>query len=298
MKRFLNPSFVCFVLLFTVMTVAMGSFSPAYAAATPSSKTLEETKNYETDTLKITIEQWCYHYKNTNLRFFIADVYTTRPDQLQTAFGGEEYNQKPSQTSEATSVIAARHGAVLAVNGDYYNSEKDGFYKYGLVIRNGILYRDKSTNYEMLEVMQDGSFRVLPKGSYKEGDGQNHLNEGVVQCFNFGPILVNNGEIVELPTKYKISTKDSIREPRTAIGWVDNNHYIVIVADGRRKANHWSDLGMTLQELQEVFKERGAQVAYNMDGGGSATMILNGERVNKSSGSRERNVSDIIYFVN
>jgi exopolysaccharide biosynthesis protein len=278
--------------------LVMGGFSSAYAAATPSSKTLEDTKIYESDTLRITIEQWCYHYKNTNLRFFIADVYTTRPDQLQTAFGGEEYNLKPSQTSEATSAIAARHGAVLAVNGDYYNSEKDGFYKYGLVIRNGVLYRDKSTNYEMLEVMRDGSFRAIPKGAYTEGSGEMHLNEGVVQCFDFGPILVNDGEITELPKKYKISTKDSIREPRTAIGWVDENHYIVIVADGRRKADHWSDLGMTLQELQEVFKERGAKVAYNMDGGGSATMILNGERVNKSSGSRERNVSDIIYFVN
>ena len=79
---------------------------------------------------------------------------------------------------------------------------------------------------------------------------------------------------------------------------MDENHYIVIVADGRRKGNHWSDLGMTLQELQEVFKERGARVAYNMDGGGSATMVLNGELVNKTSGSRERVVSDIIYFVN
>ena len=40
----------------------------------------------------------------------------------------------------------------------------------------------------------------------------------------------------------------------------------------------------------------GCQVAYNLDGGGSATMVLNGERVNRSSGSRERDVSDIIYL--
>ena len=53
---------------------------------------------------------------------------------------------------------------------------------------------------------------------------------------------------------------------------------------------------MTLQELQQVFVEQGCQVAYNLDGGGSATMVLNGELVNKTSGSRERNVSDIVYF--
>ena len=67
-----------------------------------------------------------------------------------------------------------------------------------------------------------------------------------------------------------------------------------ICADGRRDG--WSDKGMTLQELQQVFVEQGCQVAYNLDGGGSATMVLNGELVNKTSGSRERNVSDIIYF--
>ena len=68
----------------------------------------------------------------------------------------------------------------------------------------------------------------------------------------------------------------------------------MIVADGRRDG--CSDLGMTLQELQQVFVEQGSQVAYNLDGGGSATMVLNGELVNKTSGSRERNVSDIVYF--
>ena len=67
-----------------------------------------------------------------------------------------------------------------------------------------------------------------------------------------------------------------------------------IIADGRRDG--WSDKGMTLQELQQVFVEQGCQVAYNLDGGGSATMILGSERVNKTSGSRERDVSDIVYF--
>ena len=106
--------------------------------------------------------------------------------------------------------------------------------------------------------------------------------------------LVNDGEAVELPEKYIISTKDTIREPRTAIGQVDANHYVLVVADGRRDG--WSDKGMTLQELQQVFVEQGCKVAYNLDGGGSATMILGSERVNKTSGSRERDVSDIVYF--
>ena len=137
-------------------------------------------------------------------------------------------------------------------------------------------------------------FIALPRGTYAAGEGQKYIDEGAVQSFTFGPLLVNDGEAVELPEKYIISTKDTIREPRTAIGQVDANHYVLVVADGRRDG--WSDKGMTLQELQQVFVEQGCKVAYNLDGGGSATMILGSERVNKTSGSRERDVSDIVYF--
>lgn len=41
---------------------------------------------------------------------------------------------------------------------------------------------------------------------------------------------------------------------------------------------------MTLQELQQMFVEQGCKVAYNLDGGGSATMVLGDQRVNKTSG--------------
>lgn len=108
-------------------------------------------------------------------------------------------------------------------------------------------------------------------------------------------MLVDEYESVDLPESYVIYTKDTVREPRTAIGQVDENHYVIIVADGRRDG--WSDLGMTLQEMQEVFTEQGCRVAYNLDGGGSSTIVLEGARVNKGSTTRERSVSDIVYFV-
>ena len=274
-----------FLLLLAALLCALSAF--AQAATEPNSKTIEETNTYDYGTLKITVDRWCYAFNNTELRFFVANVHVDDPAQMQTAFAGEEYSKSEA---EATSDIAARHDAVLAINGDYYNY-KD---KVGLVIRNGVLYRDMATTRDQLLVYADGTFAAIPRNTYETGAGEQLLADGVVQCFTFGPLLVDNYEIVELPEKYIISTKDTIREPRTAIGQVDTNHYVLIVADGRREG--WSDLGMTLQELQQVFVEQGCRIAYNLDGGGSATMILNGERVNKTSGSRERNVSDIIYF--
>lgn len=259
----------------------------ALAATEPNSKTIEETVTYESDTLRITIDRWCYAFNNTDCRFFVANVYTTRPDQLLTAFAGEEYSTK---NAEATSEIAARHGAVLAFNGDYYNY-KD---KYGMIIRNGVLYRDKASTRDLLLVDANGRMSGVLAADRQEGLGESYIEQGIVHSFEFGPLLVMDGEKTELPSKYIIYTKDTVREPRTAIGQVDENHFVVIVADGRRDG--WSDKGMTLQEMQQVFLDAGCHIAYNLDGGGSATMVLNGELVNKTSGSRERNVSDILYF--
>ena len=252
-------------------------------------KTLEDSYAVETgsDTLQVNIEQWHYAYRKHDLRFFIAHVMIADPAQMQTAFAGEKYTR---DAAEATSAIAARHDAVIAINGDYYNFKESR----GVVIRNGVLYRDEAASRDLLLVMKDGSFRTLPRRTHQQGTAQALLDEGVMQCFTFGPTLVENGAAAELPEKYAIATRDTQREPRTAIGQVDNTHYVLIVADGRR--NGWSEKGMTLQELQQAFLEQGCAIAYNLDGGGSATLVAGGERINRSSGSRERDVSDIIYF--
>lgn len=137
----------------------------ALAATEPNAKTIEDTTTYEGDTIKITIDQWCYAFNRTNLRFFVANVYVSDPAQMQTAFAGEQYSKN---NAEATSAIAERHGAILAINGDYYNY-KD---KNGLVIRNGVLYRDAASSRDQLLVMRDGTFIALPRGTYAAGEGQ------------------------------------------------------------------------------------------------------------------------------
>ena len=250
-------------------------------------KNLEKTLTHESETLSVRIDQWHYEYKKHDLRFFVAHIDVSDPAQLQTAFANEQYNKT---FVEATSDIAARHDALLAINGDYYNYRDD----YGMIIRNGVLYRDAASTRDHLLVYADGTFEALFAADYVKGEGQKYIDEGVVQSFAFGPVLVHDGKAAKMPEKYIVSTSDSIREPRTAIGQVDKNHYVLIIADGRRK--DWSDRGMTLQELQNVFLEQGCTIAYNLDGGGSTTLIFEGEKINRSSGSRERDVSDIVYF--
>ena len=259
----------------------------ALAASELDNKTLEASYTHELDTIKIQIDQWHCAFRKHDLRFFVAHIHTANPSQLLTAFAGEAYSK---HNVEAPSDIAARHNAALAINGDYYNYKDD----FGLIIRNGTLYREAGSTRDHLLVYADGRMEGLYAADYVRGEGQKHIDAGVVQSFAFGPILVDNGQAVALPEKYIVSTSSDIREPRTGIGMVEPNHYVVVVADGRR--NDWSEKGMTLQELQQVFVEQGCQIAYNLDGGGSTSLVFNGERLNRSSGSRERDVSDIVYF--
>ena len=51
-----------------------------------------------------------------------------------------------------------------------------------------------------------------------------------------------------------------------------------------------------MTELAQIFVDLGATTAYNLDGGGSTTMVFDGELVNDPLGkSDERPTSDIIY---
>ena len=215
---------------------------------------------------------------------YIADIILSSPDALQTAFASDTYGRN---IKDETSAIANAHNAILAINGDFYGSRTEGY-----VIRNGVLYRDTAgKNREGLAVLEDGSFLFYDES---EISAQELLSEGAVQAFSFGPALLRDGEITVSETEEV--GKAMASNPRTAIGVVDDLHYVFVVSDGRTTASE----GLSLYELAKVMQEAGVRDAYNLDGGGSSTMVFQGSVINHptTSGrnSREREVSDIIYI--
>lgn len=253
----------------------------------PIETTVTELPGYESDSMRIEVTQHNWTFKKHNLAFYVVHATLSEPEQLRAAFARDTYNKK---YSEDTLSIAERHNAVLAVNGDYYNHKNN----IGVVIRNGEMYRNLKCSRDLLWIDADGALHTVLK-SEREGEiGESLLEQGAVQAFEFGPALVRDGEMLELPESYFLSMYEDIREPRTAIGWVEDLHYVFVVADGRRSG--WSDKGMTLWELQSILYEEGCQVAYNLDGGGSATLYFNGEVINQPSGGSQRKVSDIVLL--
>jgi exopolysaccharide biosynthesis protein len=65
------------------------------------------------------------------------------------------------------------------------------------------------------------------------------------------------------------------REPRTALGTNRNGRYLyLVVVDGRQPL--YSD-GATFTELAELLIDQGAFIAMSLDGGGSSTLVVEGE---------------------
>ena len=231
---------------------------------------------------------------------YVADIRLKDPTLLKTALAQDKNgNCFGMNIKEKTSEIAERVGAILAVNGDFYGSNESGY-----VIRNGVLYRDTIrpaadsgsdlAYFDDLAIMWDGSFVTFDEKDYS---AQEVKEKGAMHVLTFGPTLVLNGEIAVDENAEVGLAWSKTGNPRCAIGYVSPGHYLIIVVDGRCDAS----IGTSLWELADVFRELGAWTAYNLDGGGSATMIFNGRLINTpytnwNKPSGERRVSDIVYI--
>ena len=222
-------------------------------------------------------------YREYDTDIYVAQIKVSQVTSLRTAFARNAYGRNVTAT---TSETAENVGAVLAINGDYYGAREKGY-----VIRNGVLYREEGREgQEDLVLYQDGSMAVIREGEVSAAE---LVSQGAWQVWSFGPALIENGEIA-------VSTTDEVAKamqdnPRTAIGILENGDYVMVVSDGRTDASE----GLSLYELADFLKGLGAVTAYNLDGGGSSTMVFQGELVNRPTTTgriKERAVSDIIYI--
>ena len=272
-----------FVLAETISTVSNTGSTSNTAAASQAAKNAQVTDtSYSDGNISVTLTE-----KTVNeTQVYVADITLSSSDYLKTALAQNSYG---TNVTAKTSVTAAENNAILAVNGDYYGANSSGY-----VIRNGVVYRDsvrEDASNGDLAIYKDGSFKII----YEDQVSADQLvQDGVVNLLAFGPSLVENGEI-SVDTNTEVGQAMS-SNPRTAIGIIDENHYIIIVSDGLTSESK----GLSLYQMAEVMKSYGVKTAYNLDGGGSSTLYFNGQVINKptTGGSKisERAVSDIVYI--
>ena len=251
--------------------------------ATPEATEVEPVatdSSYRDGNISVTLTD----YRLLDTTVHVADVTVTSADYLKTAFAKSTYGRNITQK---TSAIASSVNAILAINGDYYGAQRSGY-----VIRGGVLYRaTASKGSEDLVIWRDGSFSIINES---EITAEELIEQGAWDVLSFGPALVEDGQIAV--TESDEVGKAMASNPRTAIGVVDELHYVFVVCDGRTSESE----GLSLYELAAFMQSLGVQTAYNLDGGGSSSMVFLGSVVNvpttNGSSSKERSVSDIVYI--
>lgn len=185
------------------------------------------------------------------------------------------------ERKQATSAFAKAVGAQLAVNADFFSYSD--YATAGLSAGNGVAWDGTS----------DGSDRT----AFAFGDGNRVELAPMASRVRFepmwmkgvvsgGPDLVREGQVAASFS----SVRCLLRHPRTALGLSrDQKTLYLVVVDGRSAAS----VGMTCAELAALLKGLGIWTAFNLDGGGSSTMYVEGPGVvNQPSDGHERVVGN------
>ena len=255
--------------------------------------------SYQSDELRIAVNK----LEEDGVTYYVADIWMRNINCFRTAFSNGEYRGK----REPAEKIAKDNNAILAVNGDFLG---------GLVIRNGVLYRKanlRPTPTPLPSLVPDQSIPVItaetvtPLPTEKPRpqraacvlyyDGQmvteeydafrsaTAMERGAWQGWQFGPTLVRNGEAAK-------DVKAQGRNPRCILGYYEPGHYCIVMIDGRQKGY---SIGMNFAEMMDLSLRLGLKEAYNLDGGGSAIMVFNGEIINQPSGTGDaRKLPDMV----
>lgn len=142
----------------------------------------------------------------------------------------------------------------------------------------------KAASANPLSIPENGYVLVGPKSKLGKLFGADYVDveiktnpkwENVQHIISGGPYLLKDNQIFIDMTAQKLQSIGG-RNPRTAIGYTEDNNLVLVAVDGREG----SSVGLTLVELAKLMKTLGCTNAINLDGGGSTVMYIKGQIVN------------------
>ncbi|NWV76161.1 NAGPA acetylglucosaminidase, partial [Dasyornis broadbenti] len=165
---------------------------------------------------------------------------------------------------------------LVAQNGGYFNMETGEC--LGNVVSDGKLVRNSGG-------LQNAQFGIRKDGTMVFGylseedvlDQSNpfvQLVSGVVWLLRNGEVYINQSRVAECEDTQTTGTFDrfiNVISARTAVGHDRQGRLILVHVDGQTESR-----GVNLWDMAEFLKQQGVINAINLDGGGSATLVLNG----------------------
>ena len=216
--------------------------------------------------------------------YTFSEVKVSHPSQFRRHLAGGEYG---SDMQYHTTEMAAAVNAVVASAGDFYR-----FRDFGAVVYKGEAKRVEGTYAETCYIDRNGDMHFTYGGDVLTvEDVQSFVDEKDIWfSLAFGPILVDNYEVVE-HTWYGVG---EINEgyARAALCQMDQLHYIVVAAN---TTGAYQDIP-TVKTFAKHIAATGCRMAYCLDGGQTATIVMNDELRNRPVYGQQRKISDIIFF--
>ena len=208
---------------------------------------------------------------------FVAHIVTSNPKLLRSCFAKDNPMKRGRMTK-----VARDHDAIFMINADWSFAGMSG----NFVIRNGEVVKPEISGSDEMTyfcIMDNGHLKFIKSHT----PSKTALKRGVYQSFTFyGGNLFKHGK-----PWYEICR----RNPHTFIGEVPRNdgvlEYVIVVADGR---SHESK-GLHHGHEAMILYNRGCNIGYNLDGGGSSEMVFDGKILNVPSDGHERRDHDFIY---
>ncbi len=188
----------------------------------------------------------------------------------------------------ATSEMAATVNAVVAINGDFYK-----FRSLGMVVYESEVRRVAGNNIESCCIDSNGDLHFVHMGEIMdEAAAEQYVKDNdILFSVAFGPIMVENGENVCPQGEYVFGEITDIYA-RAAICQTDPLHYLLVTVNHEGGYSNCA----TVKELAAELTRRGVDMAYTLDGGQTATIVMNDEVINAVEFGTQRNISDILYF--
>lgn len=225
-----------------------------------------------------------FYLKNDSFRSYAVKIQLKSDDAMNMVMGGSELGQ-----SMTTLAAVKKHKAAVGVNAGGFADGSGKRYPLSTTIANGEYVSGFQASYSDLFFVGLNEKNKLIGGKFtsKEQLDAKKPKFGA----SFVPVLLRGGVAQSIPAKWQTSPK---RAPRTVIANYKDDQLLILVTDGYNEAG---SSGATLAELQTLLRGYGAIDAYNLDGGGSSSLIFNGKVINKpSDGSLRKLPTHFLFF--
>lgn len=215
--------------------------------------------------------------------YTFSEIKVADPSQIRRYLSGGAYGSgKLSIPTE----MAASVNAVVASSGDYYQ-----FRNAGVIVYNGTVCR-AAEGADTCFIDQNGDLQFTYRRDQMDMEkAKEYVEDNQIRfSLAFGPVLVEKGEKIAFGA-YGLGEVGG-NFARAALCQMDELHYLLVNANAEEGLGAYP----TMYDFAQQIYETGCRDAYALDGGQTATLIMDGELVNQMTMGYQRKISDIIYF--